>query len=300
MTGTEAIRTVAVATATLWTGPDAPRPVDAPALAAASSVREWAARMTHEERLDLHGRVESQVLLGDRVLVVEERPGWAQVVVASQPSSRDPRGYPGWLPAAQLTDVPLPDPTARQAVVRVPTTSACDRPGGSVVLPDVSFATILPLSGLAEDGWLPVRLPGRTASGWLPADDVEIDVGRPGAADLLAAAGQFVGLAYVWGGTSGLGWDCSGLVHAVLRRYGRTVPRDAHDQAAAVAVPVDPAVALAGDLLFFARPGQPVHHVGICAGAGRMLHAPETGRGIAYERLSPERARTLVRAGRWW
>ena len=79
--------------------------------------------------------------------------------------------------------------------------------------------------------------------------------GRPGAdgrADL-ALAREHLGLPYLWGGTSPLGLDCSGLVHLVHRELGRVLPRDAHDQQAATE-PVDPADALPGDLYFFARP----------------------------------------------
>ncbi|MDP9240009.1 MAG: peptidase, partial [Actinomycetota bacterium] len=97
-------RVVAVATATLWTGPEAPRPLDAAALATPSDVRGWTAAMTDADRLDLHGRVESQALLGDPAVIDEERDGWSRVVLPGQPSSHDARGYPGWLPTAQLAD----------------------------------------------------------------------------------------------------------------------------------------------------------------------------------------------------
>lgn len=304
--GAGAERTVAVAVATLWTGPDRPRDLDAPALSRPSAVREWTRRMTAQDRLDLHGRVESQALLGDAVVVLEEADRWCRVVVPSQPSSQDPRGYPGWIPAAQLTEavVPAGSPAGR-AVVRVPTTTLCAAPGEAPVMADVSFATVLGVAGPrgADPVWLPVLVPGRAEPAWVPAADVELD--RPGAvapADILAAAGQFLGLAYLWGGTCGLGLDCSGLVHMAWRRFGVTVPRDAHDQAARAGpdvLAVKPAEAAAGDLLFFAERGRKIHHVGICAGSGAMLHAPETGRGIISEPLSDRRRGQLVAARRW-
>lgn len=292
------LRAVAVATATLWSGPGAPRLIDAPALAVPAQVREWTGLMDSADRLDLHGRVQSQALLGEPVLVEEERDGWARVVLPAQPSSKDARGYPGWLPSAQLVD--WDRPSTAPAVVRVPTTALHHSPAGDVAVADVSFATALPLAGGAVDGWLPVHVPDRDEPGWLPESAVEIDpAGAPAPGDLLAAARQFCDLPYLWGGTSGLGLDCSGLVHVVYRRFGLAVPRDAHDQAAAGQVRVSPADAVAGDLLFFARPDQEVHHVGIATGSGWMLHSPETGRGITEEPLAPQRLDTLVGAGRW-
>ena len=92
-----------VAVATLWTSPDQVRPVDEPALWRPSRPRDWVEGMTAEERADLDGRTLSQLLLGERVQVAEVHGDWAQVVALGQPSSRDSRGYPGWLPVDQLS-----------------------------------------------------------------------------------------------------------------------------------------------------------------------------------------------------
>lgn len=292
-------RRIAVAAATVWTRPEAVSDADAPALAAPSRLREWTEALTPAARAALDGRVETQALLGDRVVVEEERPGWARVVLPGQPSSKDPRGYPGWIPAGQLTD-PAPAEPGSSAVVRVASTTLCDSAGGAPALTDVSFATTLPIVRPVQAGWLPVRPVGADRPLWVPAGDVEAArPGSPSGRDLLAAASTFRGLGYLWGGTSALGLDCSGLVHLVFRRYRITVPRDAHDQAAAAPVQVDPADAAPGDLLFFARPGAEIHHVGFCAGAGRMFHAPETGRGVELELISNGRRETLVAAARW-
>jgi cell wall-associated NlpC family hydrolase len=75
------------------------------------------------------------------------------------------------------------------------------------------------------------------------------------------------------------GFDCSGLaLYAWYQASGGAV-RLAHytvDQlAAARPVPLDQLIP--GDLLFFAHPGGPVHHVGIYLGGGAMIHAEHTG-----------------------
>src|SRR5687767_5472269 len=108
MVAEPAVGFIATAVATLWSDPAAVRPVDAPALAPRADVAAWVSRLDREQRMD--DCVVSQLLLGERVLVEQVRPdGWARVVAVEQPAARlDPRGYPGWVPAAQVAFGALP------------------------------------------------------------------------------------------------------------------------------------------------------------------------------------------------
>ncbi len=116
----------------------------------------------------------------------------------------------------------------------------------------------------------------------------------PGVIELARA---HVGLRYLWGGTSPLGLDCSGLVHLVWRALGAVVPRDADDQHR-VAAPVPIGQEQPGDLYFFADANGAVDHVGIVTGPLRMLDAAE-GRGtVAEGPLSPARLDRLYAVGR--
>jgi hypothetical protein len=75
--------------------------------------------MTLTQRRALNGHADTQALLGDQVQVVRLRPKWAMVVVPSQPSQLDPRGYPGWVPRRQLTArPPVSSPQLATVVVR--------------------------------------------------------------------------------------------------------------------------------------------------------------------------------------
>jgi cell wall-associated NlpC family hydrolase len=109
---------------------------------------------------------------------------------------------------------------------------------------------------------------------------------------------------YIWGGVSAYGIDCSGLVHLTWRRFGVRLPRRNADDQAQATVPLPPGEERPGDLYFFARPGQPIHHIGIVTaepGPGddrRMLHACYTRRRVLEEPLPAERAATLVGAHR--
>jgi peptidoglycan DL-endopeptidase CwlO len=95
--------------------------------------------------------------------------------------------------------------------------------------------------------------------------------------DQVIAEGQkYLGIPYVWGGTDPTkGLDCSGFTQLVYGNLGIDLPRVSRDQAKVgdeVTGGLDNAQK--GDLLFF---GEPVHHVAIYMGDGKMIEAPRTG-----------------------
>lgn len=292
---------VAVPVTTVWTSPEAPRDVDAPAVAARPDPGAWTAAMDAATRRDLNGRTLTQLLLGEGVRVVEERGDWVEVRALMQPSSQDADGYPGWVRRDHLA-APVARTAGASAFVMVPC-APCTLEDGETI--ELSFGTGLWLAS-AEASCARVLLPGgRTGTVALGAVRLahERQQVTYGADDLLDTARQFLGLRYLWGGTSGWGLDCSGLVHLIYRALGAIVPRDAFDQADAVTpVPLDDVHP--GDLYFFARPGQRIYHVGFASrrvppdGIRWMLHAPEGGELVEDAPLAPHRRDTLVAAGR--
>ncbi|TDW23048.1 C40 family peptidase [Kribbella kalugense] len=277
---------------TVWTSPDAPRDIDAPATAAQPDVAGWAKSMDTETRLGLHGRTLTQLLFAEPVLVRSERDGWSEITAPWQPSSQDELGYPGWIPSSHLGE--LPESASDPIAIAVPTASLLAEPGGQA-LAELSFGTVL-ASMEHADGYTRVATPDG-GSGWL-ADAVLRSAAEPsGAEERLRLGELFLGLEYLWGGTSAHGLDCSGLIHTVGRVLGLRTPRDAHDQADTLEnIPIEEAQP--GDLYFFARDGKPVHHVGFVSEAG-MLHASETGKRLENEPLTDERRATLVAAARF-
>ncbi|MET7670315.1 NlpC/P60 family protein [Micromonospora luteifusca] len=302
--GREAV--VRVAVATLWTSPEAVRPVDRPALTAGADIPAWVSGLNTDQQVG--DCVLSQLLLGERVLVSELRPdGWARVVAVEQPAAKlDPLGYPGWLSADQLTAV---DPATRTdtdhpLVVDATVTGLHAEPGGPVVLPGVVVGTRLLPAGPARDGWRPVHVPGRAAPLWLLDNHlVPAPAATPPAEQALAVAQRLLDVVYIWGGLSAHGIDCSGLVHLAWRRFGVLLPRDADDQAVAT-TPLALGAERPGDLYFFARPGRKIHHIGIVTatpgddGQRRMLHACYRRRRVIEEPLPADRTATLVGAHR--
>ena len=76
----------------------------------------------------------------------------------------------------------------------------------------------------------------------------------------IALARRFLGLTYLWGGRSSLGYDCSGFTQMLVRSRGIIMPRDADLQAAwDGAVAVNRKKLRAGDLLFFWQLSRPHH-----------------------------------------
>ena len=95
-------------------------------------------------------------------------------------------------------------------------------------------------------------------------------------------AEQFLGLPYVYGGSTPAGFDCSGFTSYVFKQLGYTLNRVSADQINN-GVPVSKSELQPGDLLLFKKQGAArIHHVGIYVGDGMMIHSPQTGDVIKY------------------
>ena len=94
--------------------------------------------------------------------------------------------------------------------------------------------------------------------------------------DLTTLATSFLGVPYLWGGTTPNGFDCSGLVQYCYREvFNIELPRTTYYQCE-VGVEVPFEELLPGDLLFFDDGGD-VHHVAMYLGDGYYVEAPHTG-----------------------
>ena len=96
----------------------------------------------------------------------------------------------------------------------------------------------------------------------------------------MSLAKRFIGVPYLWGGESGAGFDCSGLVKHVYALTGIAMPHNVAQQYK-YGVPVPRDELKPGDLVFFDQ----LRHNGIYVGEGRFVHAGRSGGNVAVSRL---------------
>ena len=222
--------------------------------------------------------VVSQAIYGSNVRLIEARGEWSRI--------ETPDHYRGWTASRYLRIVLAgdgyatagttaqvesvfaniyaePDVTKRKPVLTIPFEVKLE------VVPDNADAK----SGKpTPDGWLQVRLPGMT-NAWIQSGDVALDPKPLSIAESIDLAKRFIGLPYLWGGSSSFGFDCSGFTQMLVRARGIEMPRDADKQAAWSGVAhIDRKDLQPGDLLFFGSSEKDIVHTGMYIGGGQFIH----------------------------
>lgn len=225
--------------------------------------------------------VVSQAVYGTRLGVLEEMPGWARV--------QTPDEYTGWMRADEfrkLKDNEQPY-AASGRVARVESLFAnlYREPDVTTSAPvlTVPFETKLEITAEPEKDaarWLRVGLAdGRIA--WVQRGDVTLDDAPLSMEAMLALSRRFLGLPYLWGGTSTYGYDCSGFAQMLYRRMGVILPRDAQPQADWKGLaPVERAALRPGDLVYFGSSDRKISHTGLYLGNGEFIDATTHGRPV--------------------
>jgi len=220
-------------------------------------------------RASANADIVSQAIYGANAGVLTRRAGWLRIRTAD--------GYSGWIVASQaLRHVPY---AQTGAFVQVESLFAnlyreADIMKHRPLLTLPFEARLEVLVDRPEDlRWLEVRL----ASGhkaWVQRGDVSADLKPRSLADVLQFSRRFLGLPYLWGGTSTYGYDCSGFTQMLLRRRGVLVPRDASQQAAWPGTVVTPKDKLQpGDLLYFGDSPDKITHTGMYLGGEQFIDA---------------------------
>ena len=158
-----------------------------------------------------------------------------------------------------------------------------------------------------SNGWSKVSYAGKTgyisadylvtaSSGTAisPSNTVSISAKRQ---SVLNYAAQFLGVPYVYGGSTPSGFDCSGFTSYVFKNTVGSIPRVAQAQYDAT-TRVSRDDLLPGDLVFFGSSTSSISHVGIYVGSNQFIHAPSTGDVVKYSSLTGSYATRYQGAGR--
>jgi hypothetical protein len=192
----------------------------------------------------------------------------------------------------RLTDVNVkraaPDVSGKAPLYARPTADA-------PIIAYVHYRTRVEVYDLAKKMYL-VKAPDDTL-GWVKSENLKIEGDNPFVEkekppvpatrrrEIIATAEKYLGVPYVWGGTTADGFDCSGLVQTVFAENGISLPRGSGDQYRK-GRKVRKGEMRPGDLVFFHTYTSGPSHVGIYVGDGKFIHAESSPRGVTVTPLS--------------
>ena len=216
--------------------------------------------------------LETEAIRGEYVMVYETgEEGWSWGQLEAD-------GYVGWIPSETLAR-PTEPQTHNVSVVRT-----FAYPGPSMKLPVVASFTLGSRFAIVErkDGF------ARSSDGLFFYADHLAPIGEA-VSDFVATAETFLHTPYLWGGKTGFGIDCSGLVQVALATAGIAAPRDSDMQAAELGEwldhDVDHLALQRGDLIRWKG------HCGIMLDSLRLLHANGHHMMVAVEPLGEAMSR---------
>jgi len=215
----------------------------------------------------------TQAIVGTTLTIEESSEGWHYV--------RLPDRYHGWIEASHVRQYAPDEPPYASSGPVAEVQSLLGflhrQPDDTTPAPVLQVPIGARLEVAEErDERVRVVLPDG-AQLWMRRGDLVILEGnsprpRGTVQQIIATAKRFLGLPYMWGGTTPLGIDCSGFVQLSHHLNGVSLLRDASIQYTQTGLlPVEREDLEAGDLIFFGR--KAITHVGLCIGNGEFIHA---------------------------
>ncbi|PTM97275.1 C40 family peptidase [Mycoplana dimorpha] len=240
--------------------------VDAPRYTMGTPARVTLPVIGLRPRPDAAAGIDTELLYGETVRVLDRAGGWAWV-------KADFDGYVGYLPETALSER-APAPTHVIATPRTFAYTGADlRTPAAFALSLGSRLTVFGESETRGTRYLTLESGQSVVAGHCAPVD------HPIGDDYVAIAERFLETPYLWGGRSGFGIDCSGLVQLAMMMVGRRAPRDSDMQAAGLGTPIGRDELVRGDLVFWKG------HVAIMQDEKTILHANGHTMSVAHEGL---------------
>ena len=243
----------------------------------------------------------NQLIMGMAVRLLKYDGGWYYV------QSVDDR-YLGWMEPSHLALMTRDQVDAAARAPRAIVTSLFafvhEQPSaGGATVSDLVVGDVLSTTG-RNGNWLAVQLPDGRKGFLSDSDATDYQAWKatrritPEAIEQTAR--RFVGVPYLWGGTSAKGFDCSGYLKTVFRLNGLELQRDTDQQAnEGVSVPTDNDLAEVrkGDVLFFGpRAGVTrITHTGIYLGGKLFIHCAGMVKLNSLDPASPVYSENLLK-----
>lgn len=205
--------------------------------------------------------IETQLLFGEQVDVLEQNQDWAWVQSVTD-------GYVGYIATSALTAADQP---ATHRISNI----------GSFVFPEaniketprhhLSYGSHVRVIG-EKDGLAQLASGGFVPQAHLATLDFHSE-------EPVAEAFRFLGVPYLWGGRSHTGIDCSALIQLVLQACNFPCPRDSDLQEKHLGKPIDREDVQGGDLVFFRG------HVGLMVDDSTIIHANDRSMAVSIDDL---------------
>lgn len=217
-------------------------------------------------RPDFRASIDTQLLFGEPLTVFDRQDDWAFV-------QSEVDGYVGYLPEEDISD------EMDEATHWVIAPRTFVYPGADLRFPhagELSMGSRVTL--IDEEETRGTKYALMEGGGAVIAAHCR-PLGEAVSGDYVEIAARFLETPYLWGGRSGFGIDCSGLVQLAMMMAGREAPRDSDMQAARLGTVIAREDLRRGDLVFWKG------HVGIMEDAATLLHANGHTMTVARENL---------------